>query len=225
MIPGPDKLIECPNCKALARVFTLLSGNTFGAKRWTDGKIFAPMLPRPPAITKCRNCGRYFWLSDAKVIGELLLWEPEAEKIPSEWKAAEPVRELSEAEYIEAIKIGMAHNREQELYLRIHAWWASNDRLRFNQDAGEQAQTIFKHSAEAIMNLERLLNLLDITDPDERLMKAEILRELGRFDEAIQLLEFDFPSKYTSIVTLIRDLARRKDSLVREIPENSSEAI
>ena len=56
MKPGPDKVIECPKCKALARVFTLVSGNTFGARRWTDGRMIAPMLPRPPVIAKCGDC-------------------------------------------------------------------------------------------------------------------------------------------------------------------------
>ncbi len=89
MIPGPDKVIECPKCKGLARVFTLISGNTFGARRWTDGKMIAPMLPSPPAITKCQHCGHYYWISDAKVIGELPLWGEKEREIPSTWKEAE----------------------------------------------------------------------------------------------------------------------------------------
>ncbi|MBL8720704.1 MAG: hypothetical protein JNL79_32255 [Myxococcales bacterium] len=37
-------------------------------------------------------------------------------------------------------------------------------------------------------NLQRLLALLDREDPDERVLSAEVLRELGRFDEALALL-------------------------------------
>ncbi len=238
MIPGPDQIIECPHCKTLARVRTLISGNTFGAQWWTDGKMIAPMLPVSPAITRCRGCGRYFWISQAKVVGEIPPWlvSPDAlnerlaelmpsdqaarlkrewEKFPPEWKAAERVRELTEMEYLEAIQNGMAHNREQERYLRICAWWAGNDPLRFSNP--ERAPTILQRSPEALRNLERLLELLDETNPVERLQKAEVLRELGRFDEALQLLEFDFPDEYKKVADLIRELARRKNPLVQEV--------
>lgn len=220
MLPGPDKVIECPKCKGLARVFTLVSGNTMDARRWTDGKVIAPMLPRPPAITRCRDCGYYYWLSDAKEVGELPLWGPEAENSPSTWKKAKPVRKLSESEYLEAIRIGAASTREQQLHLRICAWWASNDPLRSQEKhAVPRTQTAPPRSVEAIMNLEHLLGLLDIGDPDQRLMKAEVLRELGRHDDAIRLLEFDLPSDYESVVALIRNLAQEKDPAVREVLE------
>ncbi len=71
MVPGPDRVIECAPCKTLMRVPTLLSGNTFGARWWTDGKMIAPMLPMPPTITRCHGCGRYFWIAEAKGIGEI----------------------------------------------------------------------------------------------------------------------------------------------------------
>jgi len=220
MIPGPDKVIECPKCKELARVFTLVSGNTCGTRRWTDAKVIAPMLPRPPAVTKCKKCGHYFWTSEAKNIGEIPLWEDEAEKIPSKWKAAEHVRELSETEYLEAINIGVAGTKEQGLHLRICAWWASNDSLRSQgQNPDDQTQTVPVRSLEATMNLEHLLELLNIRNPDQRLMKAEVLRELGRFDDAIRILEFHFPNEYASVVALIRSLAQKKDPMVREILE------
>lgn len=48
MIPGPDQIIACPHCSALAKHLTLISGNAFGASVWTDGKQILPMLPRQP---------------------------------------------------------------------------------------------------------------------------------------------------------------------------------
>jgi hypothetical protein len=71
MIPGPDQIIACPNCKEHEKYRTLISGNTFGAKVWTDGKQIAPMLPRPPAVVKCHYCGECYWLADAKKIKEV----------------------------------------------------------------------------------------------------------------------------------------------------------
>ena len=39
MITGPDRIISCPNCGILVKVFSLQSGNTFGASFWTDAVI------------------------------------------------------------------------------------------------------------------------------------------------------------------------------------------
>ena len=96
MKPGPDKVLKCPRCETPTIIFTLASGNTIDAQTWTDGKMIAPMLPQLPALTKCRTCGYFFWLSEAEVIGEIPLWGPELEKIPETWKKAERVRDLTE---------------------------------------------------------------------------------------------------------------------------------
>lgn len=218
MRPGPDQVIECPKCRGVARVFTMRSGNTIGARRWTDGEMIAPMLPRQPAITRCRYCGHYYWISDARVIGEWSLLGGAAQETPPTWKAAERVRELSGPEYLEAIEEGAADTEERESHLRICAWWSGNDPLRSQGPSPvDQTQAVPARSPEAVMNLERLLELLDTSNPDQRLMAAELLRELGRFDDAMRLLEFHFPREYAVKVALVRNLAQEKDILVREI--------
>jgi hypothetical protein len=44
MLPGPDQIVACPNCQGLEKYGTLVSGNTFAARVWTDGRQVAPML-------------------------------------------------------------------------------------------------------------------------------------------------------------------------------------
>ena len=48
MLPGPTLIIACPACKAEHLLPTLASGNTLGARYWTDGYCEAPMLPEIP---------------------------------------------------------------------------------------------------------------------------------------------------------------------------------
>ena len=55
---GPQRIIECPYCSALAQHRTLDSGNTLGAVVWTDGRQYAPMMVEPPAVVKCHACVR-----------------------------------------------------------------------------------------------------------------------------------------------------------------------
>ena len=81
MLPGPDQMIACPKCKGVARYMTLMSGNTFGARVWTDGKQVAPMLPNPPAVVKCRHCEECYWLSEAEEIGSVDQWREESQQV------------------------------------------------------------------------------------------------------------------------------------------------
>lgn len=239
---GPDKVIVCPECKAPARVFSLMSGNTIGSQRWTDGKIIAPMLPIPPAITRCRACETFFWIDHAEVVGDLHPQAPtileQAEERPealtdwekrylaelekegksrlSAWLAAEQVRYLSEAEYLRALVQGLASDQKQEIYLRVEAWWAGNDLLR---DISPEAQPPFERSSEATESLIRLSQLLSKHQIKDLIMKSEIARELSYFNEALALLEIDVPTQYQDIAALIRSLAQAGDALVRQIPE------
>ena len=68
--PGPDTIRECPGCKAQVREQTTLSGNTFRAQYWTDGKREAPMLPDFPWLVKCPKCGKR---KVEQVYGEVLV--------------------------------------------------------------------------------------------------------------------------------------------------------
>lgn len=136
MQPGPDKVIACPKCSGLARVFTLLSGNTFGALMWTDGYSFARMLPEPPLITRCAHCQAFFWTQDARRIGEipdslsLLLAGQEPSAVPEEWRQAPKIRTLSAQEYLAALAAGAARTAKREADLRVRAWWRYNDAFR-----------------------------------------------------------------------------------------------
>lgn len=215
MKPGPDKVLKCPHCETPTIIFTLASGNTLDAQTWTDGKMIAPMLPQLPALTKCRTCGHFFWLSEAEVIGEIPLWGPELEKIPETWKKAERVRDLTETEFLEALKSGAANNRDQELYLRLGAWWAGNDPLRGID--GNSNNIEFSRTTEGTQNLKQFCDLLDENNSRERLFKAEAMRELGFFAEALSLLVFSYPKEFENIVNLIRELAEKKDLLLREL--------
>lgn len=71
MIPGSHDIIGCPTCGAPHRQGSLVSGNTLGARWWSDGKLEAPMLPARPLVTRCRGCGRYFWLSRGERLGHI----------------------------------------------------------------------------------------------------------------------------------------------------------
>jgi hypothetical protein len=197
MIPGPDLVLACPSCGALARLFTLAQGSPIGAISWTDGYQEAPDAPAQPNLTRCQACSNIYWTVQAKEIGMI---EPtatatnravkfadfanavpaeEGALAPEEWAAAPQMQRLDEAGYLEALAQGLATTPEQELELRIHAWWRGNDPHRKLEGPDRHPST-----PEAIANAERLIELTNEGEHELVLFRAEALRELGRFEEA-----------------------------------------
>jgi hypothetical protein len=77
----------------------------------------------------------------------------------------------------------------------VWAWWAENEPYR-NSVKSKRAIPNFKFSNAGAENLQKLSQLLDKPTPHNILLRAEIARELGRVDEAAQLLSQDLPAPY-----------------------------
>ena len=58
---GNSKIIKCPYCGTKKELMTLLSGDTFGAQFWSDGKMIASRLPEVSFVQKCHGCGKYYF--------------------------------------------------------------------------------------------------------------------------------------------------------------------
>lgn len=190
---------ECPHCKARFVQEETLSGNTIGAKFYTDGRRYAPMLPEHPWLAKCPSCGGLFWID-------------ETEKVDIGFDAAKgkpQVKTPSEKEMSDFLT-GPALPKDKEIYLRMRVWWAANDVWRWIPNP----KTAF--SKEQVKNLKALVALLDESEPGQRILKAEIARELGRFDECLRLLAYQFEEGYEYVVGFIRKLAEEKVRAVKQ---------
>jgi len=69
-----------------------MSGNTFDAILWSDGKQETPMLTEFPAITRFRACRGFYWVDDAEIKGEIEFFMDESKYVPAEWKRAKPTK-------------------------------------------------------------------------------------------------------------------------------------
>lgn len=219
MMPGPDQVVACPMCGGLAHHITLFSGNTLGARIWTDGKEIAPMMPSPPAIVKCHHCEECYWLAEAEKVGTFNWWEDNDEQVNPDWLKAKAVQEPTEVEYFRALERGLARNSDEERTLRVLAWWRRNDAFRdhLETDAGgiESTPETWRK------NLEALAHILDEEDENDSLMKAEVLRELGEFELARQILGRVNSSEAARIVRELRSLCDNGDMSVRELRFNT----
>lgn len=126
------------------------------------------------------------------------------------FKDAKSIAEPTFSDYIDFLATGV-FDSEKERYIRLHAWWASNDPRR----QGGQASPLTK--AERT-NLRAFLRLLDESSDCDRLMKAEGFRELGAFAAAEKLLATRFDDRMRKPVKFIRNLCRKGSTSVEEIP-------
>lgn len=221
MTSGPIQVVACPSCKAFAWYATVLSSNTFGARRWTDGKMIAPLVPQPPSFVRCRSCESLYWLDQAERKGT---FDPlSAVGNNPKLGSAPSVEEPSEAEYYEALE-NPPEDPYRERELRTLAWWKSNDAHRGPEGGvaiqfGDDAPPPPKSDAEPapphegrIPNMEALAAILDESDASALLMKAELLREMGRFPEALALLDRIRDERLQKLVDLFRGYCKAGDS-------------
>lgn len=212
MTLAPDLVIACPHCIAPARVAQIESGNTFGAVTWSDGWQDAPMLPRPPRITRCEACGQAYWLAEATPIGQCGFTsepEPTASANPN-WQDAPEVARLDEAGLLQALAEGVAYSSELELELRVAIWWRGNDAFR-----KEGAEAGYPTSPEAIANMERIIEMTNGGQEDLLLFRAEAQRYLGRFDQVKATLEGVGCSDYWPAKSKLLEFAKAGDRRLR----------
>lgn len=213
MLPGPMEIIACPTCGGPLKRETWLSGNTFGAKLYTDGRQVAPMMPRQPPVCRCPHCSTFFWLTDAPELGAIR--DGEESDVRSKLRDPLALPELSEADYHDALKSGLPKNRDQERQLRILAWWRSNDAFRELESPPMSAPSNLTKRRE---NLESLLVLLTKDDyPEAVIMRAELLRELGECDTACAVLNSLSDPNLNWVAVQLRMLCEKRDTQVREL--------
>lgn len=205
MIPGPTIIRKCSACLKSIRQHTIISGNTFGAIFWTDGKREAPMLPDQPWLVMCPHCHVPLWIDELEELGQTEPWGDEHGK----FKDAREYEEPSLDDYFVLIENGIG-DPQKERYARLRAWWAGNDERRTN------AGTI-PMSPREIANLTTFTHTLDESDPNDLVMKAEAMRELGRFDDALSLLAKSVDENIAGAVEIIKGLSEKRDPYVREL--------
>jgi hypothetical protein len=205
MIPGPTIIKKCSACSALIEKHTIASGNTFGAIFWTDGKMDAPMLPDNPKLVKCPHCRSLVWIEKLETVDE-------AEPFDTMTASAEEPLLLDLDDYFSFIDSNKLLKPDTEKDVRLRAWWRGNDERRRGQHSS--------FSEMETQNLTALKKLLDESDDIERLILAEISRELGHFSQALELLGSLSDERLIPAVTVIKTLAEQGDSVVTQIDTN-----
>jgi len=198
MLPGPTIIIACPHCGNLAKKDTIISGNTFGATLWSDGKQVAPMLPEFPSFVFCKKCSNLFWVKDAK----------EVDQINDHYSENDKYKELETITFPDFLQYYLALNIiDDKKYIRIKMLYSFNDYLRNNKESQITPETQKIHEE----NLYELIDLFEENDINELIMKAEAYRNLGLFEKSTTLLNQINDPKLSPI----------KDKFLREVQKGN----
>jgi len=166
------------------------------------------MLPDQPWLVKCQHCGTLVWFDEQTQVGEIDPWASETDE-KSKYPDARPGSTPTLRDYADLLDTGVS-DKNKERYLRIRAWWAGNDPRR----EGDQPTQLDSFETQ---NLHAFLALLDGDEDNDRIMKAEALRELGEFNEAEKLLATEFDDELTHAVSMIRGLNQKRSTTVAEM--------
>ena len=140
-----------------------------------------------------------------------LFWVDEAVEVDTGFDAAKGKQQVlapSEKELLGFLS-GPALPRDKETLPAVAAWRSANDAWRRNPNATPA------FSKDQVQNLKALSEMLDETEPNQRILKAEIARELGQFDECLLLLSYQFDEGYDYAVGFIKKLAEEKVRVVK----------
>ena len=166
------------------------------------------MLPDQPWLVKCQHCGSLVWIDEQMQVGEIDPWGSETDN-RNRFPDARPGSTPTLQDYANVLNVGES-DTNKERYVRLRAWWAGNDLRR------ESGQSTPFDSFET-QNLRAFLTLLDEADDNDRIMKAEVLRELGDFNEAEKLLATEYDDELKQAVSMIRELNQKRIATVTEM--------
>ena len=208
MLPGKPTKLTCPYCGKPKYIKSLLSGNTFGERMWSDTKRDYPMWRSTSPVQRCPHCGKYYFHEDSNPLNYGSVKDFQKAK----WLFPEMTgfdvkltvdkdRERKRMEEIEreAFENGFGELSFEEMDEAFKALYptAVEDRKRtlllmwlisYNDVFGGRQQKPGPECPEDVV--ERHLYVIDelcqrLTD---RLVLAELHREAGRFEECLKII-------------------------------------
>lgn len=234
---APPTLHQCPACAGYFKRYGFSSlFFDVHVPEWSDGKNANWWALASGSVGRCPSCISVVWIEDAvalmpapsepRPIGRLArVWhgitgdkrgrlreERDWLALPAGIQQAERISGLLHAhDLIDALAALPPDALDREIHLRRRLWWSSNDHLRGRHGVILVALPRVTEDV-AHSNALRLLELIE-HNPKGQLERGELMRQLGRFDEAVAVLEAVTPDGYSEVKAVkIERLARARNS-------------
>ncbi len=195
---GDEVYKQCPQCGAPIKLSPMPSPDALRGTLWSDGHLEHSDLGEPPILGRCRAC------QSIGCLAELPVMEASPQLAPGIDHSFLPLTADDYAVLLENL---------QDISLQFHAYlrlryWQLNNHSRRGIDHPAPMTDVER------ANLRELLNLLGDGDAD-RLITAEILRQLEEFDAAETVLARRFSDQVSPVAQRLRELVRdRRAELV-----------
>ncbi len=238
--------MKCPSCSGMIYTYAASSYYISGAK-WTDGmtgnSVSVSMMRW---LERCPYCDTVVWCDEVEQVAskklddeysgfdmDILNDVPDDDEEFMEYLNRLSIIQEEETDiydpdciYLEgykAVEYGDYHlklkepnlSKDKLVYLRTHIWQNDNHKRRLKW--GERPPM----PVEEKDNILKLYDVLDITDDDQRIVMAEIKRELGEFEEVKQILEKPFGSfgQDDRLYTIIKHTKRENPFVEKIFPQ------
>lgn len=229
-------LLETPCCKEKVMQQRFASINSYGlSSRWSDGYTSMPFVSETSRLAYCPGCNKTYWLEDATELGVVpsfdetparrVAWLPTFLRKSSDDKPREPEAQVEQrdldyidyhkhprpADLLLAVLRAEWSNPERELYLRTRLWWIGNHCQRGRRMVSPMTDEQAAENMLILLALHR-----SAPNPEQNAEAiAELLRQMGRFDEAMIALNGRCEGR--SKAAMIEDAAARGESRVFEV--------
>lgn len=173
-------LYKCPHCGAL-KVLRLAYGYDFDSVvRWSDTKKYYPQIQKPSYVQRCSSCGRYFFREE-----ETLYKTDIYSLLDVAWGRLtyQSLRDAFEQ---------LSPKGKDEKQIRMMLLHAHNDLYGGCEEAKPRAEASIEEQQFFEENVQALIVMANINDPYDRLLIAELYREMGQFEDAIRILREPF---------------------------------
>jgi hypothetical protein len=222
MIPGSNHVVACSRCGALAQYRTVATQSGHASRVWTDGVVMGPLMNPVRVLFVCRNCDHVQWLHDARTVRIYESWAIPARTAREEvWYSAPTLLEPEEHHYYAALQSKVARVAVGESLLRMFAWRRHNDAFRCCDVAASVRSVHLRELPPAtgacLDNMERLAEMLSEQGDFERILCAEVLRELGRFEFALDVLNDTRTQCHPPLAAVVRALCQQEETRLGEV--------
>jgi len=204
---------RCPKCRKIVLQKVLAKTSTSGAIYFSDSKVVAPEHPSTPFFSRCPYCGQYVWIEELEKVDPSAVSKEELSQAPS--FEMMPIENI-----IEFIDSGYAKTKAQEYKARVALYWNYNDRIRFSTIVATEKEfdaALWKDEKDKAKwkeNLDKLYKLCEELTPEETPFFAEILREQGRYEEALAILDAGCEPEYETACEAVRALCEARNRYV-----------
>jgi hypothetical protein len=179
-LPLPPIILECPECGEKYLVSNESNLLSEKAILFSDGFYFDEQIWRTPGIIGCVTCELGFFPQKGKIIAK-----PDWEEYYQYWSHLKKAEPPTAGALALELRTRRNMNIETEKIIRKEFWYAANHT--------EPGRALMANNEKFrnywISSLIRYEEILDSENPDEIIIKAEINRNLGRFETCISLLE------------------------------------